>query len=39
MKIKFVYSWYDIFYINIYNFCVSGNLPSGDYILVKIIQK
>ena len=39
MKIKFANHWYDIYYINIYNFNVSGNLSSGDDILVKIIQK
>ena len=39
MKIKFANLWYNIYDINIYNFCVSGNLSSGDDILLKIIQK
>ena len=38
MKIKFGNNWYTINDINIYNFCVSGNLSSGDNILIKILQ-
>ena len=38
MKIKFANNWYIINDINIYNFCVSGNLSSGENILVKILQ-
>ena len=39
MKIKFGNFWYPIYDINIYNFCVSGNLAAGDNILIKIIEK
>ena len=38
MKIKFGNNWYTINDINIYNFCVSGNLSSGENILIKILQ-
>ena len=38
LKIKFSNFWYSIYDINIYNFCVSGNLASGDAILVKVIK-
>ena len=39
MKIKFGNFWNNIYDINIYNFCVSGNLAAGDNILIKIIEK
>jgi len=38
MKIKFGNFWYTINDINIYNFCVSGNISSGDNILIKLLQ-
>ena len=38
MKIKFTNIWYVINDINIYNFCVSGNLSTGDNILIKLLQ-
>ena len=38
MKIKFNGIWYSINDINIYNFCVSGNLSSGDNILIKLLK-
>ena len=38
MKIKFANIWYTINDINIYNFCISGNLSSGDNILIKLLQ-
>ena len=38
MKIKFTNIWYIINDINIYNFCVSGNLSTGDNILIKLLQ-
>ena len=38
MKIKFGNNWYTINDINTYNFCVSGNLSSGENILIKILQ-
>ena len=37
MKIKFANIWYTINDINIYNFCVSGNLSSGENILIKLL--
>ena len=38
MKIKFTNYWYTINDINIYNFCVSGNLSTGENILIKLLQ-
>ena len=38
MKIKFANIWYTINDMNIYNFCISGNISSGDNILVKLLQ-
>ena len=37
MKIKFANMQYTINDINIYNFCVSGNLSSGENILIKLL--
>ena len=39
MKIKLTNLWYTINDMNIYNFCISGNLSSGDIIKVKFIKK
>ena len=36
MKIKLTNLWYTINDMNIYNFCISGNLSSGDIIKVKL---
>ena len=38
MKIKFTNYWYTINDINIYNFCVSGNLSTGENILIKLLH-
>ena len=37
MKIKFANIWYTINDINIYNFCVSGNISAGESILIKLL--
>ena len=38
MKIKFANIWYTINDMNIYNFCISGNLSSGDIIKIKLLK-
>ena len=38
MKIKLTNLWYTINDMNIYNFCISGNLSSGDIIKVKLLK-
>ena len=38
MKIKLTNIWYTINDMNIYNFCISGNLSAGDIIKVKLLK-
>ena len=38
MKIKLTNIWYTINDMNIYNFCISGNLSSGDIIKMKLLK-
>ena len=38
MKIKFANIWYTVNDMNIYNFCISGNLSSGDIIKMKLLK-
>ena len=38
MKIKLTNIWYTINDMNIYNFCISGNLSSGDIIKIKLLK-
>ena len=39
MKIKFTNIWYVINDINIYNFCVSGNLSSGQDVTISAAMR
>ena len=38
MKIKLANVWYTINDMNVYNFCISGNLSSGDVIKIKLLK-
>lgn len=38
MKIKLTNIWYTINDMNVYNFCISGNLSSGDIIKIKLLK-
>ena len=38
MKIKLTNIWYTINDMNIYNFCISGNLSSGEIIKMKLLK-